>query len=313
MLKVGKRMFGKEFWCLVAIKNKICLLQLQYKKERNAEIKRKWLFDSSFDKKEAATKLISILPRKACLLVSLPSEQFFYQQISIDDTFSQKERDTYIKDKVQSEFNAEAEELLLDTEVVSKRDGIIRYNLVAVNKQSLSTLSAMHESCESKLVRLESTHLTLAWLAKKQLVEEPLVRELSTKEQPTREQSTKEQYWGVVEFTSDTVYIVMYWGSNLLCSKPFILSEYTNDNFSFAVRLQQKLKQLTTLLNIKYKVTIFVTPFVSSLVSAIDSDDSFAFIELSVAMYQEEETTAADAEQAEFIASVLIYKAMEVD
>ena len=231
-----------------------------------------------------------------------------YQQISIDDTFSQKERDTYIKDRVQSEFNAEAEELLLDTEVVSKRDGIIRYNLIAVNKQSLSTLSAMQESCESKLIRLESTHLTLAWLANKQLVGEPSVRELST-----REQSIKEQYWGVVEFASDTVYIVIYWGSNLLCSKPFILSEHTNDNFSFAVRLQQKLKQLTTLLNIKHKVTIFVTPFVSSLVSAIDSDDSFAFIELSVSIYQEEETTATDVGQAEFIASVLIYKVMEVD
>ena len=303
MLRVGRRIFGKECWCLVAIKNKICLLQIEYNKERNAEIKRKWLFDSSFNKRETSAKLISILPRKASLLVSLPSEQFFYQQITIDDTFSQKERDTYIKDKVQSEFNAEAKELLFDTEVVSKRDGIIRYNLVAVNKQSLSTLLAMHESCESKLIRLESTHLTLAWLAKKQL----------DGEQPVRELSTKEQYWGVVEFASDTVYIVMYWGHNLLCSKPFILPEHTNDNFSFAARLQQKLKQLATLLNIKHKVTIFVTSFVSSLVAAIDNDDSFAFIELSVAKYQEEEVAATDEGQAEFIASVLIYKAMEVD
>lgn len=292
MIGFCNKALSKYLWLLVADQCATYLLQTQKDKEGRLQFVESWCMPTLEDDGNVLNKVSELIPSQAKVSIALTSQHFQFQQFQLDSSLSFKEQEIYLKSQMASALNTIEANVIVAVEPLpmnSEYEGRSRQSVLAVDRTNVAPLYNLIKKQKLQCMRFESLGVTLAWLAFGQL--------------PPNYSS----HWGMIECSKLNIVIFVFSGEQLLCQKVFALSAQATE---LAGKLKQRLNQLLTLLNITSAITIFVSPFMFSLLRGNAQSDKIKFESLTISKVQNEGRCVET--ELQFYAQVLGYKTLSL-
>lgn len=292
MIGFRNKVLSKYLWLLVADRCATYLLQAQRSKEGRLQFIESWCMPAFEEDGNVLNKVSELIPYQAKVSIALTSQFFQFQQFQLDRSLSSKEQVVYLKSQMANALNTSQANVVIAAEPLSTNsnsEGRARQSVLAADRTNTAPFYNLLKKQKLRCIRFESLGVTLAWLAFQQL---------------TPKHSS---HWGVIECSKSNIVIFVFSGEQLLCQKVFALSAEAAE---FIDKLKQKLSQILTLLNISSAITVFVSPFMFSLLRGKAQSGKVKFERLAINQGQEQ-GSSVETELA-FYAQALGYKTLSL-